>query len=240
MDREANIENALQAFKEGKFRSLRAAAREFGVPPTTLDRRAKGATSRRTSNEHNQACSPAEEKAIIDWLQRCQKQGFPIHHDMLKAMAEYLIAKRNLTNRRNTLTANHLSHNWPSRFIARHPDLLSIMSKPIDHARTERCTRKAFEKWFKVYRHALRTHRDALSNIYNMDETGFQMGDGAKSYVVVDKCLGTTGYVNTPSKTENVTVIECGCMDGTVLPPFTVFKGKNLQSTWFPEQAPDN
>jgi hypothetical protein len=110
MDREVNISNALEAFKEGKFRSLRAAAREFGVPPATLDRRYKGATSRRGANEHNQACSPAEEKAIIDWLQRCQKQGFPIRHDMLRAMAEYIIAKRTLTNRRDTLSANHLSH----------------------------------------------------------------------------------------------------------------------------------
>jgi hypothetical protein len=114
------------------------------------------------------------------------------------------------------------------------------MSKPIDHARTEGCTREAFEKWFNVYRHALRTHGDALCNIYNMDETGFQMGNGAKSYVVIDKRLGTSGYVNEASKTKNITVIECSCMDGSVIPPFTIFKGKNLQSTWFPELAPDN
>ena len=78
MDREVNIENALQAFREGKFWSLRAAVREFGVPPTTLDHCVKGGTGRRVANEHNQACSLAEEKAVIDWLQCCQKQGFPI------------------------------------------------------------------------------------------------------------------------------------------------------------------
>jgi hypothetical protein len=35
-------------------------------------------------------------------------------------------------------------------------------------------------------------------------------------------------------------VVECGCQDGTVLPPLIIFKGKNLQSTWFHDQAPDD
>jgi hypothetical protein len=66
------------------------------------------------------------------------------------------------------------------------------------------------------------------------------MGNTARSYIIVDKRLGTAGYLGKSSKMENISLIECGCQDGTVLPPMIIFKGKNLQSTWFYEQAPDD
>ena len=240
MDRETTIQNALQAFKFGDFPSIRAAARAYEVSPATLARRVKGSTSARKHNEPRQACNEAEEEAIVAWIQLWQKRGFPVRHDMLKATAEYIMAQRNGTYRRETLSTQVLSRTWSCRFVNRHPFLKSIMSRPIEQERTEACTRENFEKWFNVYRDATTTYKVAPCNIYNLDETGFQMGDTARSYVIIDKRLGTKGYTGRGSNTENITVIECGCMDGTVLSPFIIFKGKNLQSTWFSEDAPND
>jgi hypothetical protein len=240
MDREAQIVNAIEAYKTGQFKYIRQAAREYNVHPSTLSRRLRGSTSIKEANATKQAVAPGEEKALLDWIQRCQAQGFPIRHDMIKAMAEYIIAKRNQTVRRQTLSIQILSHNWTSRFVKRHPFLSSIMSKPIEQARNKACTREAFEKWFNLYRKTTTTFKVQQSNIYNIDETGFQMGDSAKSYVIIDKRLGTQGYTGRGATTENITVVECGCMDGSALPPFIIFKGANLQSTWYYEKAPEN
>ena len=73
-----------------------------------------------------------------------------------------------------------------------------------------------------------------------MDETGFQMGDSARTYVIIDKRLSTKGLTEKGSKGENISVVECGCQYGSVLPPLIIFKGKKLQSTWYHEQAPDD
>ena len=150
MDREATIQNALQAFKLSDFLSIWAAAWANKVSPTTLTHRVKGSTSTRKHNEPRQVCNEAEEEAIIAWIQLWQKRGFPVRHDMLKATAEYIMAQRNGTYRRETLSTQVLSHTWSCHSVNWHPFLKLIMSCPIEQERTEACTRENFEKWFNV------------------------------------------------------------------------------------------
>ena len=99
---------------------------------------------------------------------------------------------------------------------------------------------RTFEEWFNRYRMTTSTFGFEPSNIYNIDETGFQMGDGEHTYVIIDQRVSTEKYATKGDQTENISVIECRCMDGTVLPPFIIFKGKNLQSSWYFENAPED
>jgi hypothetical protein len=46
---------------------LRKAAKEWGIPPTTLHRRANGSTSRRDANQHNQRLSETQETSLASW-----------------------------------------------------------------------------------------------------------------------------------------------------------------------------
>jgi hypothetical protein len=64
--------------------------------------------------------------------------------------------------------------------------------------------------------------------------------DAARLYIIINKRLSIKGYTEHRSNIENITVIECGCMDGSVLPFFIIFKVKNLLSTWFAEDASNN
>ena len=66
------------------------------------------------------------------------------------------------------------------------------------------------------------------------------MGDSSRVHVVVDKRLGMKGLTGTGDKMENITVIECGCQDGSILSPFIIFQGMNLQSTWYYEGVPND
>jgi prepilin-type processing-associated H-X9-DG protein len=70
------------------------------------------------------------------------------------------------------------------------------------------------------------------SAIYNLDETGLNTDPrskkcfirrGAKDAITVSPTSGKTIY----------TVLFCGNADGThLLPPFVIYKAKNLHSTW--------
>ena len=104
MDREEKIANALQVLETSEFRKLREVAREFDIHPSTLCRRRKGATTYYNAHVSQQKLNPGEEEALISYLQRCDKQGFPIRHTMLREAAEYLLQKRDSDPRRRTLS----------------------------------------------------------------------------------------------------------------------------------------
>jgi hypothetical protein len=46
------------------------------------------------------------------------------------------------------------------------------------------------------------------SNIYNIDETSFQMGDGQHTFIVIDQRISTGKYTTKGDKAENITVTE--------------------------------
>ena len=240
MDREESIANAILALDLGEFTKVRAAARKYGVDKRTLTRRRNGATTCHKAHVNQQALNPGEEEALITYIQRCDAQGFPIRHPMLKATAEFLIQKRSNDPRRQTLSVKLLSHSWSGRFVKRHPFLQTLMGKPIESSRAKACTSDNLQKWFGVFKQAMDTYKPTLGNIYNIDETGFQIGTTSRSYVIIDKRQNSAGKTGTASKSENITAIETGCADGTLLPPFLIFKGQYLQSTWFSTNVPDD
>jgi hypothetical protein len=55
------VDLALQAFKEGHFTTLQAAARSYDIPITTLRRRAVGTPQKRASRALNRKLSYTEE-----------------------------------------------------------------------------------------------------------------------------------------------------------------------------------
>jgi hypothetical protein len=63
--REGRVALAVQAFKQGQFSSLRAAANMFDIPEPTLRRRVKGIIARRDSTPINQKLTTIEESTLI-------------------------------------------------------------------------------------------------------------------------------------------------------------------------------
>jgi hypothetical protein len=65
-----------------------------------------------------------------------------------------------------------------------------------------------------------------------LDEKGFLMGLAARARVI---CRSSTKHVNVTQdgNRESVTVIETVSADGTVLPPFVIFKGKSHSIGWY-------
>ena len=72
-------------------------------------------------------------------------------------------------------------------------------------------------------------------DIYNFDETGFQMGVGAAHKVVTGSERRQKPSAVQPGDREWVTVIQGIGALGYVLPPFIIYKGRFYLSSWYEE-----
>ena len=76
---------------------------------------------------------------------------------------------------------------WVSRFIQRHPQLITIKSEIIEHSRVKKVTWEAVNDWFTLLKEVVKNHKIKPQNIYNMDETGNSIGSIQGGHVVVNK-----------------------------------------------------
>jgi hypothetical protein len=92
------------------------------------------------------------------------------------------------------------------------------------------------KKWFDIASNVLRNPALLPSNIYNMDETGIQLGmlGTVKVIVPAGPSRNTRGA---PQTRESVTAIECIAADGTYLPPMVIFASKTHRDSWYDHGA---
>ena len=80
--------------------------------------------------------------------------------------------------------------------------------------------------WFKLVRDTLIQYRVHPDDIYNFDETGFQMGVIGSMKVVTGSERRTRPNLIQPGDREWVTVIQGICAAGYAIPPFIIYKGR--------------
>jgi len=81
----------------------------------------------------------------------------------------------------------------------------------------------------------IRHYKIGPKNIYNMDETGFQLGQG-KTQRVISKVRNSTRPLPTGGIAETVTAVECIAADGWLMPPMIIFAGTVHLESWFRDQ----
>jgi hypothetical protein len=75
-------------------------------------------------------------------------------------------------------------------------------------------------------------YQPCASDIYNIDEIGFILGDGEKRYAIVDRRLAI-GLTAKAKKGESFIVIKCVSATGVSISPMIIYKGQYLQGHWF-------
>jgi hypothetical protein len=123
-DREERLQNAISAYNNQKFDSIRATATAFNVSHVTMTRRLTGGLSRVQARESAQILSNAEEKTLVRWISRYTCAGSPITLALLLKLAELIRHKRvrhASQNSTSTKIIALISHEWLYRFLNRHP-----------------------------------------------------------------------------------------------------------------------
>jgi hypothetical protein len=111
------MQKALEGLKSRKYKSIREAAKDNGVPKSTLHYRLKGGQETHKAHEDQQLCTSGEEQALVDWIQRWHGQGFPVRPEELRIMAQHLIFSRNDCSQWNTISTHIVGINWSARFL---------------------------------------------------------------------------------------------------------------------------
>ncbi|KJZ70572.1 hypothetical protein HIM_10040 [Hirsutella minnesotensis 3608] len=225
--RENDIDNAVFEVLDGL--SIAAASRDFDVPRTTLRRRLQGGTTNRDSKENSQRLSQRQEQELINWILAEEAAGRPPSKRNVQAFAQ-LIAVLGSDDR-------PIGHNWVNRFIARHEEIKTKVSRGVPSVRTLHSTEEAFRDFYERLDREIKTKSVGSNRIYNIDETGIAEGE-TQAGKVVGSSLTKHSTKTTGSSREWASILECVSATGRRLTPVVVLTGTNLQGQWFPENFP--
>jgi len=228
------VDAALRDYRAKLFPSLNAAAKAHGVPESTLRAHKNGRVSRPQAREAQQLLSASEEKALVRWIIDLSRSGFPPRKTRVKDMAEELRKQRLIGI--NDASIELVSYppigaRWVDRFIQRHSGLKTVFARQIDAARLKETKREVLQQWFQTIKDTICEYNVQVEDIYNMDETGFAIGSTQAGCVLIDAQIRTK-FQAQPGRQEWVTVLECICPDGTVIPPLVIFKGEQISTQW--------
>lgn len=203
----------------------------------TLRRRLHGGLTQSQSHEMQQILTNTEEATLVRWIKQYTITGTPITNS-LKEFAQNLRAAR-VMNASKSITfspqIDQINHKWVYRFQNRHPEVGSIYARQLEHARRDGASYEHVERWFNAVASKVEEHAYEPSNMWNMDESGFGIGEeqAIKVLVYLDKNIK---YNVIAGKQEWVTDVECMSAAGEALPPLLIFKGTNVNAKWLNDQ----
>ena len=128
------------------------------------------------------------------------------------------------------LSGDHepLGQRWISSFLARQPQVASIVGRSIDTLRAEAASPAQILAFLEL--------NIRVEDIWNMDETDIALGVCTNSQVVA-RAGKRKAYVKTPGDREWVSILETISATGQKLRCMVIFKGQSLQTTWFPSKS---
>jgi hypothetical protein len=233
--REGRILLAIKAYQDGQIKSIRAAARAYDLPHNTLLYRLHGHPTRENSQLSNRKLTSTEEESLVQWINSMDERGQPPRIASVRDMANLLLISRTESAESAPLTVGDC---WVRRFIQRHPNLKTKFSRKYDHQRALCEDSEIIRGWFQLVDNTIKKYGILSEDIYNFDETGFQMGVISTAKVVTGAERAGRAPLVQPGNREWVTVIEAVNATGWALSPMIILKGKMHQASWYENLPP--
>jgi hypothetical protein len=187
-DHEVQLAKAKYVLQKKDFPSIRAAVKFFKVDPRTLGRRLNGGKTNSTGQEMRQILSNAEENILVRWIERFINTGTHITIALLKELVICVRAAR-------VIYASHLrplpprltniNDKWVQRFQKRHPEIVGVYARQLEHVRKEGATYEHVKRWFDAVGEMFQEYKYNPADMWNMDESGFGIGEEQALKVLV-------------------------------------------------------
>lgn len=128
--------------------------------------------------------------------------------------------------------AKKLGAHWLKRFFNRHPEYKRVRHRAIEAARRDAMNREIVGDWFQRLKAVIEKYGILDADIWNFDETGFQIGIGRDQWIVtrVPKKLP---FVPVNTNREYITVVEAVSAGGSVISPLIILSAKVTHLGWF-------
>ena len=204
--------------------NMRAAARNHGVPYTTLRGRLSGKLPKSTAQVNRQRLSIVQEERLTQWILLQSALGCPPTHRQIRQMAQGVCVARG--------DFDTIGRRWCTRFFRRNPVLKTIRKKGTDSIRISNATEEVIRPWFEHLSIPAITRIQPYHR-WNMDETRLASGLGSNGLVVSHRDHKALQRKQPGNRTWT-TIIEAISATGDFLDPLVIFKGRSLQQQWFP------
>jgi hypothetical protein len=160
---EGRIALAIEAFNQGHFTSIRAAAKSYDVPRSTLQYRIHKHPARRDSRPASCKLTDTEESTLVQWILSMDERGLPPRSNTVRQMAN-LLQKR---------CQDQVDQLWVHNFVRRHEALKSRYNWKYNYQRAKCEDPTIIRDWVRLVRNTIAKYRILEEDIYNFDKTGF-------------------------------------------------------------------
>ena len=222
----AQMEAAIKSVLTSTADSINSAAREHGVPTTTLKNRLSGRVAHGTNPGPVPYLSSMEEEELVEYLSDANKVGYGKTRRQVKVIAQRVATEKGV------LRSARISDGWWRRFLQRHPQLSLRSGDSTAYVRMNAMNEENLTIYFDLLNTVL-TDNDLKvhpEQIYNMDETGLPLNPRPPKVVAI-RGQKKVRYQSSGLKSQ-ITVLGCSSGTGQVIPPFVIFDAKNLNQLW--------
>jgi hypothetical protein len=229
IEKETRLQETMTTVSAKKHNTS-SATHAFNIPRQTLYDRLDGKPPRNKAHETEQLLSHAEEKELVRWIARLTVTGYPPRYDTLREMAEEIRKRRVKNINENGLELvryDDIGKQWVARFLSRHSELASIRPRSIDAIRVKDTSPEWLQCWFEDLEKVVAEYNIKPENMYNMDESGFAIGEKEAGRCIINAQVRQK-FQAKPGRQEWVSVVECVCADGSVIPPLVIFRAEKL------------
>jgi hypothetical protein len=226
--REHAIQCAISDYKSGVYTGQRKAAAAYGIPRSLLRSRLEGHTPHTIAHAQQQRLTPEQEGFLVRWILEEDARSQPPSHARVREMATRILQ----------VNGDHdpLGVHWISSFLSRQPQVSSIVGRSIEAARAESASPAQILAFLELFERTRIALNIKVEDIWNMDETGIALGVCTNTQVIA-RAGKRKAYVKSPGNREWVSIIEAVSASGRKLRCAVIFKGKSLQTTWFPAKS---
>lgn len=131
-----------------------------------------------------------------------------------------------------------LGRKWLNSFMKRNPSVNARIGRVIEASRIDGTRPEVLQAHFDLFYRVQQEFNVTQANCWNMNEHGIAIGECVNSLVLSTSNKKRT-YVESPESREWVSILECIHGNGNSTTPLIIFKGTNLQTTWFSHNTPD-
>jgi hypothetical protein len=232
--KEGRLELAIQAYQRGEIQSYTNAATTYDVSRCTIQRRISGIPPKRGSAAKNRLLTLTEEESLVQWILSLDRCSMSPRIAGVRDMARLLLTEHGGSN-----TPPKVGIHWVRKFINRHDELKSKYNRKYDYQRAKTEDPKLIRTWFERVQSAIAEYSIHNDDIYNFDETGFQMGVISTAKVVTSSDRAGRPRILQPGNREWVSVIETINTRGVTIPLLIIFEAKMHQASWY-NSIPDD
>lgn len=226
------MERALIEVKSGRC-TVRQAAKEFGVPKSSLGDRVSGRVTPGSRSGPAQLITSADEELLVEFSLYMSKHGFPLTKQQLVSFASSIYKRQH-----RRVAFSKLGQTWWLNFRKRQEKNITIQAADsVVRGRTVCVRKEAVDQFFNLLNTVMDTHglRDKPHQIFNCNETGFQLG---RKRVILPKPASLGYKPAPPGSRDHISVLACFSAAGEDIPPFIIYSKAYPGGVCYKTQGP--